>query len=110
VTIIWKKIGPTEFVAKAWGMHLSLTWLPQDQRWAVTIEGQRCYQRWHSSVAAIDACDAVVARALRQLGEERHAKQGVWSPITVPVAGLPVLSFAKRTALFERTAATHARA
>jgi hypothetical protein len=108
VTIIWKKAGPTEFVAKAWGMDLTLNWLPQEHRWAVAVDGARCRQRWHSCVAAIDECDAIAARHLRQLGGERFARQGVQSPIKVPLTGLPVLPFARRTALGDRRVAARA--
>jgi hypothetical protein len=74
--ISWKKTGPIEFVARAWGMNLNLQWLPQEQRWAVTVDGARCRQRWASAVAAIDECDAVAARCLASLavkGRPTHA-------------------------------------
>jgi hypothetical protein len=107
VTIIWKKTGPIQFVAKAWGMQLSLDWLPQEQRWVVTVDGRRTRQRWTSAAAAIDACDAVADRALRDLGTTCLARQGAPSPIKVPLGGLSALPWARRSAPVRR-AALHA--
>ena len=65
--IKWTKVSPLEFVASGWGMSLSVSWLPEEHRWAVLVDGARCKQRYFTSSAAMDACEEVAGKTLASL-------------------------------------------
>ena len=74
--IRWKRRSATEYVAKWQEIDFLLEYIPVESRWATTIDGARCKQRWHTCTTAMEVIDAALSKEIVKLGAEVAAKQG----------------------------------